>query len=155
MSNLQCEDGAPVLPPKGIALAIEPKYIAEYWSRVEPRFREIEAFTLLLASDDIHRWLLSGQMRLFGVLDQTGQAVPAIARVVESARGAICRLWLLASHSDAASAGALLDEVEVFARQHSCVALEINAHPDMARHFEGRPSAVVFERDLRLGLRVN
>jgi hypothetical protein len=149
MSEPQSEQERPILPPPGIALELTPPHVGDNWAAIDKVLRAAESWTQLVSAEDIRRQLTEGRMRAWGVLDHARQGVLMVGSLIETTRGKICRLWVLAATSDKLSLGALLDEGETFARQEHCVALEINTHPHISGWVDDKLTGAVFERDLR------
>ena len=141
----------------GTVVVILPQHVEQYWPAVEGMLRIVEGWTQVLAADDIHLGLLSGHMQLWTAPAPVPKLVFALTRIAKSARGAICSLWLIATHqSDDSTVAAIIDRCEAVARSEGCIALEINALPLLAERITGKVTAVIVERDLRrMGNEVN
>ncbi|HWG75556.1 MAG TPA: hypothetical protein VN660_02050 [Steroidobacteraceae bacterium] len=137
------------LPPPGVAVLVHPTNIAENWAALEGLFHSLSPWTQLLPADELRAPLTNGTLRLFAVRDLLGNIFVAMAALFTGTTQT-CATWLLVGPEAPESiASALVDEVEVFARQQGCCALSINIFPAMVGRIPGQVTALVIERDLR------
>jgi hypothetical protein len=161
LSALQV-DRAPERAPKSDgAFFIPPTDLDQYWPSIDLIVKQAESWTQIISLSDIREQLLDHRMLAWGVRDRADQFGLAIARLHDSARGAICTAWVILPRStkDNASISALLGEVETFARFRSAAVLELFVAPwsalkvqDLAR---AKITAAILEVDLRSSRRTN
>lgn len=143
---------------RNVAVAILPQQLEKSWAALDKILRNVEEWTQCLSAETIKAGLMSGNLQLWGLLDDHDYGTLAVSQITKGPRGAICTVWLIATQVKLGDAplvvsegvANLVDGIQRFAQNFNCCALEINLPPSCANYISGKVTAVIIERDLRI-----
>lgn len=130
--------------------AIPPDLIDAYWSTVERHVERFEHKTLLIAAETLKKQLKNAERQLW-IAYAGGRVLGIVVTYVyQTARGQICCIWAACGDTDEyAQIQRFRLEIERWAREIGCSAIEIQGRPGWARLFpDFKRTAIVLEKSL-------
>lgn len=120
------------------------------WEYAKPHIERFSDETLLADPSDILQDLKEGNKQLWLVEKSGSVAAVAVTQIYETRKGRVCCIWAACGTLGIKGIAPAFNEIEKWARDIDCVALEIKGRKGWARILpEFKQTAICLEKDLR------
>lgn len=121
-----------------------------YWEYARKHIERFADETLLASPEDILADLKDGSKQLWLVEVSAQVVATAVTQVYETRKGRICCIWAACGTVGLKALEPAFNEIEKWAREIGCAALEIKGRKGWARVLPNfKQTAIVLEKDLR------
>lgn len=127
----------------------QPDTIERLWDHALPHIERFTSETMLASPEDIRRDVIAGSKQLW-LVEQSGHVVAvAITTIYGTMRGPICCIWAAAGTIGLAGIAEVMPDIEAWAIQVGCVAMEVRGRKGWAKVLDGfEPTGVLLEKNL-------